>query len=93
MKISHLILASGLSLICIQTNAGFADTMRDLRSTLSQFNETSKEVSNTAREWTGNRANNTSNYTNSSLTVGQQLRPNCQKVRILFLLVMRPNQV
>lgn len=75
MKISYLILASSLSLICIQSNAGFADTMRDLRSTLSQFNETSKEVSNTAREWTGSRTNNTSNYTNSSFTVGQQLRP------------------
>ena len=49
--------------------------MRDLRNTLNQFNETSKEVSNTAKEWTGSRATTNSNYAANGFSMGQQLRP------------------
>ncbi len=55
MKIRHLVIVSSLSLASIPVYAGFADTMRDLRNTLNQFNETSEEVSNTAKEWTGSQ--------------------------------------
>ena len=75
MKIRHLVIVSSLSLASIPVYAGFADTMRDLRNTLNQFNETSKEVSNTAKEWTGSRATTNSNYAANGFSMGQQLRP------------------
>ena len=50
MKISPLILMFTIFASSMSSYAGFADSLRDLRGTLSQINETTKEVAGTAKE-------------------------------------------
>lgn len=58
MKISPLILVFTIYASSTSSYAGFADSLRDLRGTLSQINETTKEVAGTAKEMTKFRGNN-----------------------------------
>ena len=74
MKISPLILMFTIFASSMSSYAGFADSLRDLRGTLSQINETTKEVAGTAKEMTKFRGNNETS-TNIERTIGQKITP------------------
>lgn len=63
-----------ISLCAFNTQAGFADSMRELRNSLGQFNETTKVVTGTAKDMTGFGANKQL-VAQSGFTVGQRLYP------------------
>ncbi len=74
MKISPMILMFTIFASSMSSYAGFADSLRDLRGTLSQINETTKEVAGTAKEMTKFRGNNETS-TNIERTIGQKITP------------------
>lgn len=71
--ISILILSAALP-VSISSQAGFADSLRDLKGTLSQLTDTTKEVTGFSKEVLGNRAGTQPQYT-TGYNLGQNLSP------------------
>jgi len=73
MKISSILLLSFSAAFTASAQAGFAETMRELRNTLGQITDTTKEVTGTAKELGGFTSGGNTN--SSSFKSGQSLYP------------------
>lgn len=61
------------TIFCAQAHAGFADSMRDLRGTLSQITDTTKEITGVTKELGGFKSGGNAN--SSNFKSGQSLYP------------------
>jgi hypothetical protein len=64
---------SATYMLCAQTHAGFADSMRDLRGALSQITDTTKEITGVSKEFGSFKG--TANTNNSNYKAGQSVYP------------------
>ena len=73
MNIRYLLLLTSLTVFPMSLQAGFAESMRELRYNLGQLNETTRMVSDTAKGLKSSQHNVTSQQV--AWRTGQQLRP------------------
>lgn len=71
--ISILILPALLS-VSLSSQAGFGDSLRELKGTLTELTDTNKEITGFSKEVVGNRASTQPQYT-AGYHLGQNLSP------------------
>ncbi|RZF53088.1 hypothetical protein EXE30_08150 [Acinetobacter halotolerans] len=69
-------------MIPMNSHAGFADTLRDLRNTLGQVSETTKQVAGISQDVKNTSGQNQQAAIQTNLVTGQTLRPKINNISL-----------